>query len=162
MASSLTRSLTILVAVLSGFLALTGCHKSRPQDKVINVEGDDAQMNAAIARARSEVNGAIEKLQGGHVDSFSVKVPIKDRDQTEHFWLKDVSFQNGAFTGTVDNDPDLVHTVKLGDRITAKKEEISDWLYMKDGKMHGDYTLRVLFREMSPDEVAKFKSIMVD
>ena len=33
---------------------------------------------------------------------------------------------------------------------------------MKDGKMHGNYTLRVLFKQMPPEEVAHFKRIMVD
>ena len=81
------------VATLAG-LGLTGCHKpAAVQDKVINVDRDDAEMNAAISRARSEVDAAIKELQSGAVDSFAVKVPIKDRDQTEHFWLKDVRFQ---------------------------------------------------------------------
>ncbi len=35
--------------------------------------------------------------------------------------------------------------------------DISDWLYMRNGKMVGNYTLRALFKNMSPEEVREAK-----
>ena len=152
----------LFAVILSALVLLPGCHKATHQDSVISVDSDDADMKAAMDRARAEVDAVIQKLQGGEIEGMSVKVPIKDGGETEHFWLNTVTFQAGTFTGTVDNDPETVHNVKLGDKVSVKKDEISDWLYMKDGKMHGNYTLRVLFKQMPPDEVAKYKRLLAE
>jgi uncharacterized protein YegJ (DUF2314 family) len=92
--------------------------------------------------------------------THAVKVPIKDGEQTEHFWLSDVTFQNGEFTGTIDNDPGTVGNVKIGQKWTVKKDEISDWMFMRDGKMHGNYTMRPLLKAMPEEEAAKLRSLL--
>jgi len=56
----------------------------------------------------------------------------------------------------------LVHNVKLGDRIELPEADISDWFYMQNGKMVGNYTMRVLFKKMPADEVAKYKAILAE
>ncbi len=89
-------------------------------------------------------------------------MPIRDNDKTEHFWLKDAAYRDRSFIGTIDNAPEIVHTVKLGDQVTVRKSEISDWLYMKNGKMHGNYTMRALFKHMSPAEAAKYRQMLAD
>ena len=44
---------------------------------------------------------------------------------TEYFWLLEIHYHDGVFTGKIDNDPDEVHTVKLGQKIDVPKAEIS-------------------------------------
>ncbi len=45
--------------------------------------------------------------------------------------------------GTINNDPEMVKNVKLGDRITIPEADISDWLYhacrWQDGGQPHDY-----------------------
>jgi uncharacterized protein YegJ (DUF2314 family) len=162
-----------LVAALTGPMLLSGCSQSPEPakdkapngdnpDPVISVSGEDKEMNAAIARARSEVDAFITILNAHGADSFSVKMPVHDGKQVEHFWLTNVTYADGVFTGEIDNDPEFVHTVKLGQTVSVKKEEISDWLYMKDGKMYGNYTVRVLLPKMDPDEAAKIKAMLAN
>jgi uncharacterized protein YegJ (DUF2314 family) len=123
---------------------------------------DEQEMDAAIARARRDVDSFIGELSQPTGTNHAVKAPIEDAGETEHFWLTDVTFQNGEFKGTINNDPGLVGNVQFGQTWTIKKAEISDWMFMRDGKMYGNYTLRPLLKTMGEDEAAKYRSILAD
>jgi len=98
-----------------------------------------------------------------HAESdFSLKVRITDARGVEHFWAIDIERRDGKILGTINNGPDTVASVKLGDRIEIPEADISDWLHMRDGKMVGNYTLRPLFKKMPPAEVERYKTIMAD
>jgi len=116
-------------------------------------------MDAAIARARSEVDVFIVELSKGNGTDFAVKAPIQDKEETEHFWLTDIVYRNGKFEGVIGNDPGIVTNVKSGQKWTIKKSEISDWMFMRDGKMYGNYTIRPLLKTMPEEEAAKFRSM---
>ncbi|HTL16757.1 MAG TPA: DUF2314 domain-containing protein [Patescibacteria group bacterium] len=138
-----------------------GC--GRP-DKTINIADDDPEMLAAIAKARDTLPqfwNRYEKHDQGETD-FALKVKISDKSQTEYFWVSELERKNGELFGTINNDPELVHNVKLGQRLKIPAEDIADWLYLKQGKIVGNYTLRVLFKKMAPDEVEKNKRLLAD
>jgi uncharacterized protein YegJ (DUF2314 family) len=86
----------------------------------------------------------------------------EDGSQTEYFWLGDLERHSGKVSGTVNNTPELVKNVKEGDRISVMEGEIADWMFMRDGKMHGNFTLRPLFKTMSPDEAAKLRAVLAE
>jgi uncharacterized protein YegJ (DUF2314 family) len=141
-----------------------GCRDKEGEDATIGVSADDAEMNAAIAEARRTLPQfwqVFEKREHGETD-FSLKVAIKDRHGTEHFWTADIERRDGKIFGTIDNDPDTVRSVKLGDRIEIPQADISDWFYMRDGKMVGNRTVKVLFKKMPKNEVASIRQIMAD
>ena len=119
-------------------------------------------MNAAFAKARSETDAFIKIMQSGTPSSCSVKIGVSDHGSVEYFWLDKLTYNNGVFSGTIDNDPELVKNVKMGQKIDVKKEEIFDWLYMKDGKMYGNYTVRVLLPKMSKEDADKMRAMMAD
>ena len=48
-------------------------------------------------------------------------------------------------------------TVKLGQRYSFTRKEISDWSYIAGGKMHGNYTLRVALESMPKEEAEALK-----
>jgi uncharacterized protein YegJ (DUF2314 family) len=147
--------------LLALFFAATGCSK---RDPVINVDDHDPEMLAAIAKARASLPQfweAFDKREHGEKD-FALKVPITEKKEGEFFWLSKIERKDGKTFGTIDNDPDIVHNVKLGDRIAIPEADISDWMFMRDGKMVGNYTIRVLFKQMPAGEVAKYKAIMAE
>jgi uncharacterized protein YegJ (DUF2314 family) len=149
----------LLITILAA--ALAGCSK---EDKVINVAEDDPEMEAAIAGARAALPRfwqVFDMREHGEND-FALKVKITDRKGTEYFWLTELERKDGKLLGTINNDPNIVGSVKLGDRITIPEADISDWLYLRDGKMVGNYTLRVLFKQMPAKEVEKYKQILAD
>ena len=158
----MNRTLQITLSLVGVLTTLfTAC--SRP-DPVINVADDDPEMVAAIAKARGTLPQfwkTFDKPEHGEKD-FALKVKITDQKGTEHFWAIDIERRNGKIMATINNDPDVVATVKLGDRIPIPEADISDWMYMRDGKMVGNETLKPLFKSMPPKEVEQLKSIMAD
>lgn len=147
--------LALMLAAIS-----IACH-SKPETLV---EGgyDEGEMQAAIAQARREVDAFIAVMASGGASNFAVKVPIEDQGKVEHFWITNITFREGRFEGRINNEPGIVSNVRLGQKITVGKGEISDWLYMRDGKMHGNYTMRPLLATMSEEEAAYYRSMLAD
>jgi uncharacterized protein YegJ (DUF2314 family) len=142
-------------------IALSGCGKSKPQT-LIEDGYDKQEMNDAITRAQREVDSFIKELAKPTGKNHAVKVPIVDKNGTEHFWLTNVSFQNGSFKGKIGNEPGIVGNVKIGQEWSVKKNEISDWMYMRDGKIYGNYTMRPLIKTMPAEEAAKWRSMIAN
>jgi uncharacterized protein YegJ (DUF2314 family) len=123
---------------------------------------DHAEMDAAIARARAEVDNFIAVLEKRQGSDFNVKVPITDQDQTEHFWITDVTYQNGVFEGKIGNEPGRVRNVEIGQKWRATKAEISDWSFMRDDKMHGNYTMRPLLKTLPKEQADAYRSLLAN
>lgn len=146
--------------MLSLLFVTGGCGTSEPDTLIKSTDYDEQEMEAAIALARKEADQFIAELASPAGTDHAVKAPIEDNDLVEHFWLVDVSFENGTFTGTIDNDPGIVSNVTIGQTWTVKKEDISDWLFFRDNKMYGNYTVRPLLNAMPPDQAKKIRSIL--
>lgn len=146
--------------MLAGLLSV-GCSW---KDKTISVDDDDVEMNAAIATARATLPEfwVMFERKSPTDSAFALKVKIQDERGTEHFWLTSIERRNGRIFGTIDNNPNIVRSVKLGDRIPIPEADISDWLYQRGDKMVGNFTLRALFKQMPAEEVKRFKAIMAD
>lgn len=146
------RSAYILAVVV--VVILSGCGADS-RDPAIEVKEDDAEMNIAIANARDSVEDFIQRLRNpmSKDEGFSVKVMIEDGQEVEHFWLSNISYQDGCFEGSIDNHPQSVRNVKFGQKVRVKAHDITDWVYLDDGRMIGNFTLRVLLKRM-PEEQA--------
>jgi uncharacterized protein YegJ (DUF2314 family) len=144
------------VAILAVILA--GCKKKSPADKVTYVPDDDPKMNAAMEKARSTVNTFITVLRAPKPGqtSFSVKMAFTDGSNTEHIWLSPVSYDGKVFHGTVNNEPEKVKSVKMGQKVSIEPAKISDWMYVENRKLVGGETLRVLRAGLSPSERTEF------
>jgi uncharacterized protein YegJ (DUF2314 family) len=101
-------------------------------------------------------------FEAGNGEDFSVKAPIEDDGEVEHFWLTDISYENGEFRGLIGNDPGIVDNVRFGDSWTIRKEDISDWMYMRGGKMCGNYTMRPLLKTLPADEAAMYREMLAE
>jgi uncharacterized protein YegJ (DUF2314 family) len=158
----MNRTPRIVIALVAVLVTLhSACSK---RDEVVNVKSDDPEMVAAIAKAREALPQfwqVFDKRERGESD-FSLKVKITDKRGTEHFWATGIERRDGKMMGTISNDPNIVASVKLGDRVEISEADISDWLYMRDGKMVGNETLRPLLKMMPAAEAEKLKKIMAD
>ena len=151
-----------LVCVL--LVLFLGCPKTRTTDTLVPVDADVPEMTAAIATARAKLPEfwrAFEQRAHGESE-FSLKVEISDANGTEHFWLTDIEKKNGKIYGTINNEPQIVGCVTLGQRIEVLPDRISDWLYLRDGKMIGNYTLRPLLKRMPEEKAAALRAVLAD
>lgn len=155
-------SLKLFAALL---VFVIGCSDAASQrDKVTHVADNDPDMVAAIAKARATLPEFWQVFdRHGHGESdFCLKVKITDQKESEHCWLGHLERRDGKIFGTIDNEVKIVKCVKLGDRMQIPEADISDWLYMRNGKMVGNYTLRALFKTMSPEELESAKKILAN
>ena len=142
-------------------MALSACGGGKP-DTLVEGGYSETEMANAIARARREVDVFVSTLESRDGSDFAVKVPIEDGDRTEHFWLTDISYGGGEFEGKIGNDPGVVSNVAFGQIVKVPKEEISDWLFMRGGKMHGNYTLRPLLPTMPKADADYYRSLLAE
>ncbi|MCC9603735.1 DUF2314 domain-containing protein [Stieleria sp. JC731] len=146
---------------LWSLLAMTvfsiGC-SSKP-DTLVEGGYDEAEMAAATERALAEVDTFIADLKSGRSENYAVKAPIEDNGVTEHFWLTEVTFADNEFTGTINNEPGMVSNVTIGQQYSLGKTEISDWMFIRDGKMHGNYTLRPLLATMPEADADQYRAM---
>jgi uncharacterized protein YegJ (DUF2314 family) len=68
---------------------------------------------------------------------------------------------------TVKNAPilasrSLQRGVQRGQRIEVNERQISDWMYLRAGKIVGNYTMRPLLQRMPPEEVARYRAMLAD
>lgn len=144
--------------VLAVLVTIVGCGKKSPADKVTYVADDDPRMDAAMKKARSTVNtftAALNSPKAGQ-SAFSIKMAFSDGTNAEHMWLIPVRFDGKKFHGTVNNKPEKVSNVKIGDKVSISPAEISDWMYVEKRKLVGGFTLRVLRDALPASERADF------
>jgi uncharacterized protein YegJ (DUF2314 family) len=142
--------------------AVTCCACDKKPETLVESGYDQAEMDAAIARARKEVDSFIAELSKENGTNFAVKAPISDEGKVEHFWLIDIQYADGKFSGKINNDPGIVKNVKIGQAWTLGKDEISDWMFMRHGKMHGNYTMRPLLKTMPEAEAEKYRGLLAE
>jgi uncharacterized protein YegJ (DUF2314 family) len=131
------------------------------REKTISVASDDAEMNAAIMTARNSLGAfwsTFEKPGTGEAD-FALKVAISDKGQTEHFWLTNIERKEGKIAGIISNTPTLVKSVTQGQRYEFSEDQISDWLYKRNGKMVGNETMRPLLKRMPKEQAEAYRSL---
>jgi uncharacterized protein YegJ (DUF2314 family) len=144
---------------------LVGCSSSDSSSStIVTVDENDPEMAAAITKARKSLPQFWQKFDrpaNGERD-FGLKVKVTDSNGTEHFWVTDIERRNGKISGVIDNDPEIVKNVKLGQRIPIPEADISDWMYFHNDKIYGNATLRPLFKTMPPDEAEKLRSLLAE
>lgn len=144
---------------LLSFALLAGC--SKKPETLVTGGYDEKAMDTAIARARKETDEFLKVLKSGKADSFSVKAPITDKHGTEHFWITDITFKDGVFRGKIGDEPGIVTNVKFGQDWSIKREEISDWMYVRGECIHGGYTIDPLLPTMPKAEAKELKQRLV-
>lgn len=151
-------SVLLALAIVGG-----GCSGSE-SDPTYRIEAGNAEMEAAFAKGKATLPDfwkVLENPTNGESD-FSVKVPLQQNGRTEYFWIVDPTRSGDVIRGQIGNDPEFVKRVKLGDTLEFKESEIVDWMYMRAGKMHGNYTMRPLLKSMDPKERQALEQLMAE
>jgi uncharacterized protein YegJ (DUF2314 family) len=118
-------------------------------------------MKAAIATARNTLTEfwrAFEHPDGAK--GFALKVRISDKGKTEHFWLTKIQRKGDKISGLISNDPNSVKIVKPGQRYEFTEADISDWMFLRNGKIVGNATIRPLLKRMAPEEAEHYRRML--
>lgn len=130
-------------------------------DNVTEVATGDPAMEVAFAKARASLDGflKLEKQPPPNLSAFSVKVGIEQDGYTEFFWLSELDETARGYSATIDNQPERVNRVRLGQRYEFAREEIVDWTYRDDERKttHGNFTACAMLTHEPPEQAAAFK-----
>lgn len=133
--------------------------------QVINFKTDDAQMNAAITRARASLPRFWQMLANPDrsVSKLLLKVAIPVGDGGhEHIWLVDIRRKGSRITGVIDNEPVRATHLRKGETYVFEEGDISDWMFWRNGKIVGSETLRVMMTRMSPEDAKAWRERFED
>jgi uncharacterized protein YegJ (DUF2314 family) len=128
---------------------------------VVHIDQDDPAMNDAIAQARTTLPAFVATLRDprpGHRD-FSIKAFFPEIG--EHIWVAELTHAEGAFSGTLGNEPVGPTTLRLGDRVSISEALVTDWKYIQHDVLVGGYSIRVL-RSRMDDESRKALDAQLD
>jgi uncharacterized protein YegJ (DUF2314 family) len=152
-------------------LLIAGCSNSPPEgmmgtadDPMVLVQGGDPEMEQArnTARARLPEFWAIYDNPAGEEEDLALKVEISDAGGTEFFWASPIEKRDGKIYGIINNDPNIVESVEFGDEVEIPEDKIADWMYMKAGKMHGNFTMRPLLKQMPAAEAEQYRAMLAE
>ena len=130
-------------------------------DQISRVASDDAQMEAAIRKAKDTFQQFLdafceptEKQEG-----FLVKAVFVEGEQVEHVWLADLDFTGKLPRGVVGHEPQIP-SLKFMHMVEFEPSQITDWMYIEDGYLVGGYTTRVIRDRMTREQrVADYATV---
>ena len=126
------------------------------QPDIYDVEASDREMNEAIEKANQTLADFNSALLNPKIEVKALKVKFQNETDVEHIWISDVTLKDGKYSGILDNEPEYIKDHKNGDTINIDNKDISDWMYIEDGKLFGGYTIKVLRNRMSESEKKQF------
>ena len=139
-------------AVLRFWAPPRGPLRAEDRSPVIDVSPANAEMNAAIAKGRATLPtfwasyDAPKPSETGH--SLKVRFP-NPRNNGEHIWMAEVKkTADGRYSGRFANAPRDLPGKKAGDMAEFREADISDWMFMRNGKIVGGETIRPLLKAM--------------
>jgi uncharacterized protein YegJ (DUF2314 family) len=134
-------------------------------DRIITLRQGDAEMAIAQAKARASLPEFWKKFAAPAPgeDRFMLKVMMPySAKNVEHIWVGELERKDGMIRGTVGNTPKNVTYVKFGQRAEFDETQISDWMYRRNGKIVGNFTMRPLLARMPPDEAAHYRAMLAE
>ena len=156
------RLLPLLVLVLASAVSPIA-HAQAP---VITFDENDREMKVAVGKARATLDvfwQAFEK-QGPGEEGFALKVRFTvvgpRKDEGEHIWINRLErLADGRIAGRLANVPRRFKG-KPGERRVVGPDQISDWMFLRNGKIVGMETMRPLLKRMSPAEADQLRARM--
>lgn len=159
----------IFFIAIASLCILGSCNqqKQRPTDETserIAVEKKDNDMNRAIQQAQETLGKFQEALKSGNYTDYALKVAFSGNDTKEHLWLTNIVFDGTNYSGELANEPRMIDidSLHLGNHINIDTKDISDWKFIDESKdeVHGAFTIQVLKKKMTPQELEMHKEAM--
>ncbi|WP_441238247.1 YegJ family protein [Bradyrhizobium sp. 930_D9_N1_4] len=136
-----------------GILTIGPTHEVAAQDRspIVDVRTSDPEMNTAIARARSTLPTFWASYQSPKPteEGHSLKVRFHTAKGGEHIWIAEVKkLPSGAYSGFFANQPRDLPGKRAGDKVEFAEADISDWMFMRNGKIVGGETIKPTLKSL--------------
>lgn len=152
----------IILSLALGFAscnnAQTSSIKSTELPQIIEVDGTDEEMNAAIEMANQTLDEFDEALLSNDPDLsyFAIKTRFETQKGVEHIWVSSIEIKDDKYVGIVANLPESIENINIGDKIEIERDNISDWMFAENNKLRGGFTIKLLRNRMSASERKQF------
>lgn len=87
---------------------------------------------------------------------FRVKYPFRadagSGFSMEQLWLEDIHFKDGVYYGIIANTPFYTAAIKKGDTVSFSAGDITDWMYIENGKITGGHSIKYLLEQLAEHE----------
>lgn len=156
------KQLILLVLVAIVLVSCDNLSKTEREGEpvIYNVEDTDEGMNLAIEKAKERFVDFENAFTADSMSfsDFAIKCRFKTESGGEHMWLTDVTVQDGNYYGVINNVPENTSELKFGDTVKIVKDNISDWMYVDNGRLRGGYTIREIRNRLTDTERKQFDS----
>jgi uncharacterized protein YegJ (DUF2314 family) len=131
-----------------------------------------AQADAELLRIADEARAGLPvffrqlaRAEAGE-GNFSVKYPLPADEggdvNTEHIWLTGIHSKDGRYYGKLAGTPVHFSGMKKGDTITFIADDITDWMYVKDGKIVGGFSIKYLLEQIPKDKRSEVQDKLLE
>ena len=127
---------------------------------VLELDGFDPEIQKISENARNTVSiffthlNMPEKGESGFAAKYAFPVegePV-DSVSTEEVWLSSISLTDGKYYGVVTNSPKYLADMNRGDKVEFDASAISDWMFLRSGKIIGGYSIKYLLEKVPEAE----------
>ena len=134
-----------------------------PDSNFQMVDFESPEMIAAVEDARATLPKfwELKAANDPALSEFWLKVGLATYDDSlEHIWVEKIQVDGKGYSGILANDPVAIPDVKYGDRVKFIEADITDWQYMKNRKLHGHYSSRVMLKNMPEKDARHVKALL--
>lgn len=126
--------------------------------QIVEVDETDEEMNKAIELANQTLDKFDEALvsKNPNLTHFAIKTKFDTHKGVEHIWVNNIEIRDKKYVGTIDNLPQSIRNMRIGDEVIIEKNTISDWMFAENNKLRGGYTIKLLRKRMTESERKKF------
>jgi uncharacterized protein YegJ (DUF2314 family) len=128
------------------------------ESPTLHIGREDETLNQIAREARENFPDFIGTMQNPGPDegNFRVKYPFTAEPgsafNNEYVWLENIFFEDGRYYGTVANRPYYLGSLQKGDLAAFEEGAISDWMYIRTGKIIGGRSIKYLIEQIpEPD-----------
>ncbi len=138
-------------------------HEDSPEPLLTAISAKDRAFQAAYSSAACTLDQFIALLEQRDDAIFSAKLRFRDPDESErlgedrfaYIWLTSVYYypDDRVFSGVFFELPaEFQKWHQVGQQLVFDPEDIFDWLVLRDGHLHGGFTLRVSRAQLPESE----------
>ena len=131
---------------------------------ILEYSAKNVEIERAMQTARSTLQRFFQLGEAGIEGDYAVKIMLSDGDRVEHIWVgvpPDIGRDVGVIEGFLANEP-TVPGYAIGDRIKFRIDDIEDWMINTGEVRFGGYTVRVMLKDLSPEQISEMNLVFRD